>query len=53
MQIGDDNLGRHATTVFRDKSGKRRDLAKEDAEDTEKARVQAAQNKKYEAWGKG
>ena len=52
-QIGDENLGRFAKTVVRDKSGKRRDLDQEAEADAEKARVKAAKDKKYADWGKG
>ncbi|XP_008276986.1 BUD13 homolog [Stegastes partitus] len=44
---------RNAETVFRDKSGKRRDLDSEREEQKRKAGEKAAKDEKYAQWGKG
>ncbi|XP_030010808.1 BUD13 homolog [Sphaeramia orbicularis] len=44
---------RNAQTVFRDKSGKRRDLEMEREEQKKKAGEKAAKDEKYAQWGKG
>ncbi|KAM6907400.1 BUD13 homolog [Xenentodon cancila] len=44
---------RNAQTVFRDKSGKRRDLESEREEQRQKAGEKAAKDEKYAQWGKG
>ncbi|XP_074529173.1 BUD13 homolog [Halichoeres trimaculatus] len=44
---------RNAETVFRDKSGKRRDLDSERDEQKRKAGEKAAKDEKYAQWGKG
>lgn len=44
---------RNAQTVFRDKSGKRRDLDSEREEQKKKAGEQAAKDEKYAQWGRG
>ncbi|XP_017273700.1 BUD13 homolog [Kryptolebias marmoratus] len=44
---------RNAQTVFRDKSGKRRDLESEREEQKRKAGEKAAKDEKYAQWGKG
>lgn len=44
---------RNAETVFRDKSGKRRDLDSEREEQKKKAGEKAAKDEKYAQWGKG
>ncbi|XP_004076427.1 BUD13 homolog [Oryzias latipes] len=44
---------RNAETVFRDKSGKRRDLTSEREEQKRKAGEKAAKDEKYAQWGKG
>ncbi|XP_029375455.1 BUD13 homolog [Echeneis naucrates] len=44
---------RNAQTVFRDKSGKRRDLDSERDEQKRKAGEKAAKDEKYAQWGKG
>ncbi|XP_034462260.1 BUD13 homolog [Hippoglossus hippoglossus] len=44
---------RNAQTVFRDKSGKRRDLESEREEQKRKAGVKAAKDEKYAQWGRG
>lgn len=44
---------RNAQTVFRDKSGKRRDLDSEREEQRKKAGEKAAKDEKYAQWGKG
>uniref|UniRef100_A0A3P8UD05 BUD13 homolog n=1 Tax=Amphiprion percula TaxID=161767 RepID=A0A3P8UD05_AMPPE len=44
---------RNAQTVFRDKSGKRRDLDSEREEQKKKAGIKAAKDEKYAQWGKG
>ncbi|KAK3555269.1 hypothetical protein QTP86_014875 [Hemibagrus guttatus] len=44
---------RHAETVFRDKTGKKRDLESERAEQSRKAREKAEKDEKYAQWGKG
>ncbi|XP_074467978.1 BUD13 homolog isoform X2 [Sebastes fasciatus] len=44
---------RNAQTVFRDKSGKRRDLDTEREEKKRKAGEKAAKDEKYAQWGKG
>ena len=52
-QIDKEALGRDSTTVFRDKSGKRRNLAAEQEEEAEEARKKAEEDKKYQEWGQG
>ncbi|XP_078062339.1 BUD13 homolog [Mustelus asterias] len=47
-----DNSG-NATTVFRDKSGKKRDLDQERIERKKKEEEKAAKQEKYAQWGKG
>ncbi|KAB5548929.1 hypothetical protein PHYPO_G00061340 [Pangasianodon hypophthalmus] len=44
---------RHAETVFRDKTGKKRDLETERAEQSRKAGEKAEKDEKYAQWGKG
>lgn len=44
---------RNAQTVFRDKSGKRRDLDSERDEKKRKAEEKAVKDEKYSQWGKG
>ncbi|KAK2828632.1 hypothetical protein Q5P01_019666 [Channa striata] len=44
---------RNAQTVFRDKSGKKRDLDSEREEQKKKAGEKAAKDEKYAQWGKG
>ncbi|KAL3971081.1 cohesin complex subunit SA-1/2 [Sarotherodon galilaeus] len=44
---------RNAQTIFRDKSGKRRDLDSERDEQKKKAGEKAARDEKYAQWGKG
>ncbi|XP_061596855.1 BUD13 homolog isoform X2 [Cololabis saira] len=44
---------RNAQTIFRDKSGKRRDLESEREEQKQKAGEKAAKDQKYAQWGKG
>ncbi|XP_030292797.1 BUD13 homolog [Sparus aurata] len=44
---------RNAQTVFRDKSGKRRDLESEREEQKRKAGEKAAKDEKYAQWGRG
>ncbi|XP_035482745.1 BUD13 homolog isoform X1 [Scophthalmus maximus] len=44
---------RNAQTVFRDKSGKRRDLDSEREEQKKKAGEKAAKDEKYAQWGRG
>ncbi|XP_047463839.1 BUD13 homolog [Mugil cephalus] len=44
---------RNAQTIFRDKSGKRRDLDFEREEQKKKAGKKAAKDEKYAQWGKG
>ncbi|XP_060702631.1 BUD13 homolog isoform X2 [Hemiscyllium ocellatum] len=44
---------RHATTVFRDKSGKKRDLDQERILHKKKEEEKAAKQEKYAQWGKG
>ncbi|XP_015251704.1 PREDICTED: BUD13 homolog [Cyprinodon variegatus] len=44
---------RNAQTVFRDKSGKKRDLDSEREEQKRKAGEKAAKDEKYAQWGKG
>ncbi|XP_061755361.1 BUD13 homolog [Nerophis ophidion] len=48
-----ENQSRHAQTVFRDKSGKKRDLESEREEKKRKAAEKAAKDEKYAQWGKG
>ncbi|XP_061818851.1 BUD13 homolog [Nerophis lumbriciformis] len=48
-----ENESRHAQTVFRDKSGKKRDLESEREEKKRKAAEKAAKDEKYAQWGKG
>ncbi|XP_067943744.1 BUD13 homolog [Watersipora subatra] len=49
-KIGDEKLGRNAEAVFRDKSGKKRDLkAEKEASDVKEAEWK----KKYDNWGRG
>ncbi|KAK2827286.1 hypothetical protein Q7C36_018212 [Tachysurus vachellii] len=44
---------RNAATVFRDKTGKKRDLETERAEQSRKAGEKAEKDEKYAQWGKG
>ncbi|NXY50399.1 BUD13 protein, partial [Ceuthmochares aereus] len=44
---------RHAETVFRDKSGRKRDLAQERLEQRQKAEAQSERDEQYAKWGKG
>lgn len=44
---------RNAETIFRDKSGKRRDLESERVEQRRKAGEKAEKDEKYAQWGKG
>ncbi|NWH64228.1 BUD13 protein, partial [Geococcyx californianus] len=44
---------RHAETVFRDKSGRKRDLAQEQLEERRKAEAQSKRDEQYAKWGKG
>lgn len=53
FQIGDEHLGRNARTVFRDKSGKRRNLKEEQKKQKEEDEKKAAEMAKYAQWGKG
>ncbi|XP_041373734.1 BUD13 homolog [Gigantopelta aegis] len=52
-KIGVDKLGRYATTVHRDKSGKRRNLEDERQKEKEADRKKAEEDKKYMEWGQG
>ena len=57
FQFDADTLGKNAKTVFRDVTGRRRNLKAEAAKDAEAARKkeqeQAALKAKYDRWGKG
>ncbi|NXO00335.1 BUD13 protein, partial [Rhinopomastus cyanomelas] len=44
---------RHTETVYRDKFGRRRDLAQERLEEKQKAEAQAKRDEQYARWGKG
>ncbi|KFP81703.1 BUD13, partial [Apaloderma vittatum] len=44
---------RHAETVFRDKSGRRRDLEQERLEQRQKAEAKSERDEQYARWGKG
>uniref|UniRef100_A0A8C4JZC0 BUD13 homolog n=1 Tax=Dromaius novaehollandiae TaxID=8790 RepID=A0A8C4JZC0_DRONO len=44
---------RHSETVFRDKSGRKRDLAQERLEQKQKAEVKSERDEQYAKWGKG
>ncbi|KAM9257816.1 BUD13 homolog isoform 2-T2 [Cariama cristata] len=44
---------RHSETVFRDKSGRRRDLAQERLEQRQKAEAKSERDEQYAKWGKG
>lgn len=44
---------RHAETIFRDKTGKKRDLESERVEQRRKAGEKAEKDEKYAQWGKG
>ncbi|XP_046876323.1 BUD13 homolog [Hypomesus transpacificus] len=48
-----EDQSRNAQTVFRDKSGKRRDLEVEREEQKRKAAAKAEKDEKYAQWGKG
>ncbi|XP_072342428.1 BUD13 homolog [Scyliorhinus torazame] len=50
-RVADDS--RNATTIFRDKSGKKRDLDQERIEHKKKEEEKAAKQEKYSQWGKG
>ena len=52
-QIDREALGRDAKTVFRDKSGKRRNLAAEQEEEEKEAKRKAEEDQKYQEWGQG
>lgn len=43
----------NAETVFRDKSGRKRDLAQERLEQQKKAAEKARKDEQYAKWGKG
>ncbi|XP_048418211.1 BUD13 homolog isoform X2 [Stegostoma tigrinum] len=49
--LADDS--RHAATIFRDRSGKKRDLDQERIEHKKKEEEKAAKQEKYAQWGKG
>ena len=57
FQLDADTLGKNAKTVFRDETGRRRNLKAEAAKDADAARKkeeeQAALKAKYDRWGKG
>ncbi|XP_075028911.1 BUD13 homolog isoform X3 [Calonectris borealis] len=44
---------RHSETVFRDKSGRKRDLAQERLEQRQKAEAKSERDEQYARWGKG
>ncbi|NXU52512.1 BUD13 protein, partial [Turnix velox] len=44
---------KHSQTVFRDKSGRRRDLAQEQLEKKQKDEAQSERDEQYARWGKG
>ncbi|NXJ97408.1 BUD13 protein, partial [Corythaixoides concolor] len=44
---------RHSETVFRDKSGRKRDLAQERLEQKQRDEAKAERDKQYAKWGKG
>ncbi|XP_076214823.1 BUD13 homolog [Aptenodytes patagonicus] len=44
---------RHSETVFRDKSGRKRDLAQERLEERQKAEAKSERDEQYAKWGKG
>ncbi|PKU29195.1 hypothetical protein llap_20501 [Limosa lapponica baueri] len=44
---------RHSETVFRDKSGRKRDLAQERLEQRQKAEAKSERDEQYAKWGKG
>ena len=46
-------VGQNSATVFRDKSGRRRDLAAERVQDEVEAKKNSELDKKYREWGKG
>ncbi|TKS82989.1 BUD13 -like protein [Collichthys lucidus] len=48
-----EDQSRNAQTIFRDKSGKRRDLDSEREEQRKKAGEKAAKDEKYAQWGRG
>uniref|UniRef100_A0A8C4U2L2 BUD13 homolog n=1 Tax=Falco tinnunculus TaxID=100819 RepID=A0A8C4U2L2_FALTI len=47
------NESRHSQTVFRDKFGRRRDLAQEWLEQQQKAEAKSEREEQYAKWGKG
>ncbi|XP_071841928.1 uncharacterized protein [Apostichopus japonicus] len=51
--MGDEDLGKNSATIFRDKAGKKRDLAKEKEEAKEAAAKKAKENEQFLEWGKG
>ncbi|PVD27610.1 hypothetical protein C0Q70_12774 [Pomacea canaliculata] len=53
QKIDKDALGKDAGTVFRDKSGRKRDLAAEKEKDEEEAKRKSAMDQKYKEWGQG
>lgn len=44
---------RHSETVFRDKSGRKRDLVQERLEQRQKAEAKSERDEQYAKWGKG
>ncbi|XP_053409155.1 BUD13 homolog [Mercenaria mercenaria] len=52
-QISDERLGKDAATVFRDKSGRKRNLAEEKLKESEEAKKKAKADEKFQKWGKG
>lgn len=44
---------RHAETVFRDKSGRKRDLEQERLEQRKRAEEKSERDEQYAKWGKG
>ncbi|KAK6172268.1 hypothetical protein SNE40_015966 [Patella caerulea] len=52
-KIGDSRLGKDAKTVFRDKSGKRRNLQEEHEKQDEEDSKKAEEIEKYKKWGQG
>ncbi|CAD5117818.1 unnamed protein product [Dimorphilus gyrociliatus] len=54
FNVADENiLGKNAKTVFRDKEGKKRNLAKENEKDDAKKKLEEELKKKYSLWNKG
>ncbi len=53
QELDPSTSGRHAETVYRDKSGRRIDLKEEEAKKREEERLRSKDDEKFMAWGRG